>query len=102
MSGPKPPTPGTIRLRTDRIEFVEVEGRQVVLDSRRSIYFAVNETGMQLWSALRKGTTEAELRRMLVDAHGVSEAIAAVDIAAFLAQLEEHGLLNRVTTPLIS
>lgn len=96
-----PAAPGTIRLRTDRIEFVEVGGRQAILDSRRSVYYAVNETGLQLWSALRIGATEADLRRMLINAHGVSDETAANDIAAFLDQLQQHGLLNRSTAPLI-
>jgi hypothetical protein len=96
-----PAMPGTIRLRTDRIEFVEVEGRQVILDSRRSVYYSVNETGLQLWSALRTDTTETELRRILIEAHGVSEETAARDIAAFLNQLEQHGLLSRAPAHVI-
>jgi hypothetical protein len=96
-----PAMPGTIRLRTDRIDFVEVEGRQVILDSRRSVYYSVNETGLQLWSALRTDTTETELRRILIEAHGVSEETAAKDIAAFLNQLEQHGLLTRTPAPVI-
>jgi hypothetical protein len=93
--------PGTIRL-TDRISFVEIEGRQFLLDSRRSTYYAVNETGMQLWSALRKGATEAELRRMLIEELGGPEESASSDIARFLKQLDDHGLLIRSPAPLTS
>lgn len=93
---------GTIRLRTDRISFVEVDGRQLILDSRRSVYYAVNETGLHLWSALRKGTTEAELRRMLIEDHGAGEAEASADIVKFLKQLDDHGLLTRSPLPIIS
>ena len=93
---------GTIRLRTDRISFVEVDGRQLILDSRRSVYYAVNETGLHLWSALRTGTTEAELRRMLIEDHGAGEAEASADIVKFLKQLDDHGLLTRSPLPLIS
>jgi hypothetical protein len=97
-----PTAPGTIRLRTDRISFVEVNGRQLILDSRRSVYYAVNETGLHLWSALRKGTTETELRRMLIEDHGAGEAEASTDIAKFLKQLDDHGLLTRTPAPLTS
>src|SRR5450432_3569478 len=93
---------GTIRLRTDRISFVEVDGRQLILDSRRSVYYAVNETGMHLWSALRKGTSEAELRRMLIEDHAAGVEEAAVDITKFLKQLDDHGLLTRSPVPLIT
>jgi hypothetical protein len=92
----------TIRLRTDRISFVEVDGRQLILDARRSVYYAVNETALHLWSALRKGATEAELRRMLIDDHGAGEEEAAIDIAKFLKQLDDHGLLVRSPAPLTS
>jgi DeoR/GlpR family transcriptional regulator of sugar metabolism len=50
---------------------------------------------------LRTDTTETELRRMLIEAHGVSEETAARDIAAFLNQLEQHGLLTRAPAPVI-
>jgi Coenzyme PQQ synthesis protein D (PqqD) len=97
-----PDPSGTIRLRTDRISFVEVDGRQLILDSRRSVYYAVNATGLHLWSALRKGTTEAELRRMLIEDHGADEGEAGADIAKFLKQLDDHGLLTRSPLPLMS
>jgi len=96
MNEPPPlPEHATIRLRTDRISFVEVDGKQVILDTRHSVYYAVNETGGQLWLALRTGATEADLRRILMEAHGVTEETATLDIAAFLHQLEEHGLIVR-------
>jgi hypothetical protein len=84
-----------LKLRTERLEFVQVDGEVVVLDSRRSLYYSVNETGGRLWTALRAGTTQTDLVRLLVEHHGVDANRARADVAAFVAQLAEAGLLDR-------
>jgi chromosome segregation ATPase len=84
-----------LKLHTERLEFVNVDGEVVVLDKRRSMYYGVNETGGRLWSALREGATEAELLQILVDEHDVTQEQAAADLAAFVQQLDDAGLLER-------
>ena len=66
----------------------------VVLDVETSAYFAVNDTGAELWAALREGTTEERLRDVLVATHGIEEATAAADVAEFVSTLREHRLLD--------
>lgn len=83
-----------MRLRDDRVEFVDVEGEVVVLDTAKSLYYSVNETGVKLWLALRDGTTEQALRRLLVEENGISEDKAAADVTAFLGELDAAGLLD--------
>lgn len=83
-----------MRLRDDRVEFVDVEGEVVVLDTAKSLYYSVNETGVKLWLALRDGTTEHALRRLLVEENGISEDKAAADVTAFLGELDAAGLLD--------
>lgn len=84
-----------VRLRADGVEFVDVEGEVAVLDAVQLLYYSVNDSGVYLWPALRDGTTEDGLRRMLVDEHGLSEEKAAADVNAFLQQLDKVGLLDR-------
>ncbi|HXR42866.1 MAG TPA: PqqD family protein [Acidothermaceae bacterium] len=84
-----------LKLHTERLEFVNVDGEVVVLDKRHSMYYGVNESGGRLWSALREGATEAELLRILLDEHDVAEEQAAADLAAFVQQLDAAGLLER-------
>jgi hypothetical protein len=83
-----------VQLRSDRVEFVDVGGEVVVLDAVQLLYYSVNESGAHLWAALRAGATPAELRRVLIENHGVSEDQAAADVAAFLEQLDSAGLLE--------
>jgi hypothetical protein len=83
-----------VRLRDERIEFVNVEGEVVALDTAESLYYSVNETGVKLWIALRDGTTEQALQRLLVEEHGISEEKAAADVTAFLGELAAAGLLD--------
>lgn len=86
-----------LQLRAEGVEFVDIDHEVVVLDSVQLLYYSVNQSGAHLWSALRAGTTPAQLRRLLVDEHGVSEERAAVDVAEFLEQLDAAGLLERTT-----
>lgn len=84
-----------LQLRSERLEFVNVEGEVVLLDASNSLYYFVNETGGRLWSALREGTTRAELVRLLRDEHDVSESQACTDISLFVEQLAGAGLLDQ-------
>jgi hypothetical protein len=84
-----------LQLRSERLEFVNVEGEVVLLDASNSLYYFVNETGGRLWSALREGTTRDELVRLLREEHDVSEAQADTDISAFVEQLASAGLLDQ-------
>lgn len=88
----------TLRLRVERLEFVDVEGELVVLDTRRSLYYSVNESGGRLWAALRAGTNRSELRQILMDTHGLSEEKATADLTTFLEQLDSAGLLDHFTS----
>lgn len=89
----------SLRLRIEQVEFVNVEGEIVVLDKARSLYYSVNESAVRLWFALRDGTTEDALCRVLADANGLSDDKAAADVTAFLEQLDTAGLIERTPAP---
>jgi hypothetical protein len=84
-----------LKLRRERLEFVQVDGEVVVLDSRESLYYSVNESGGELWTALRAGTTESDLAQLLIEHHGIDAIRARADVTAFVTQLTEAGLLDR-------
>lgn len=85
---------GNVRLRSDALEWREVEGEIVAVDLRRSTYFAVNQTGTTIWPALSAGATRRELAARLTDAFGIEHARAEQDLDAFLAMLRSRGLLQ--------
>ena len=82
-----------LRLRTDDLEFREIEGEVVALDLKTSSYLGINETGGTLWPLLQEGTDEEALVRKLVETFDVSESTAQRDVKAFVEALRERGLL---------
>jgi len=84
-----------LRLRSDRLHWLETDGEVVALDERSLVYLNANPTGAVLWQTLAQGATREELIRGLVAEFEVDEATAAVDVDRFLADLDARGLLER-------
>ena len=83
----------TLQLRTDELEWKQIDDEIVALDGREATYLAVNGSGALLWQALARGATRDELIAALCRAYGLDEVRASVDADAFLAALSEQGLL---------
>jgi hypothetical protein len=88
-----PEPPHTLRLRTDELEWKEIDDEIVVLDGRASNYLAASGAGVFLWHLLEPGATRDELVAALVDEYEIDEARAGADVDAFVADLAEQGLL---------
>ena len=88
-----------IRLRDDKLEWREVEGRVLALDFDESRYLLVNETGRFLWGALARGTTRDELADRLCAEHDLPRERAEADVGAFLSELEERELIVPAAGP---
>jgi Coenzyme PQQ synthesis protein D (PqqD) len=88
--GPEP----TLRLRTEDLDWLPIDQEVVVLDSRRDVYLATNQTGAHLWRALIEGTTRSDLVDVLVRTFGVDRETATTDVGAYLEALDEQGLLE--------
>ena len=86
--------PGSQRLRREGLLWQQVGDQVVVLDADRSMYLAVNETGSRIWQALVDGCPTDELTRILVDQYGIDPDRAAGDVARFVGDLDERGLLE--------
>jgi len=82
-------------LRSESLEWREVEGEVVALDLRTQMYLAVNRTGAVIWPALDSGADRSELVERVVQRFDVSPEQAAADVDAFLADLESRDLLEQ-------
>lgn len=66
----------------------------VVLDLEGSVYLKVNGSGRVLWELLAEPRTEAELAGALVEQYGIDEAHAVADVATFVADLRQRGIVE--------
>jgi hypothetical protein len=84
-----------LRLRNQALEWREIESEVVAVDTRKSVYMAVNHTGAVLWPALAEGATRDELVEKLTREYEVDRNSAEADVDAFIGLLEENDLLER-------
>lgn len=84
-----------LRLRADRLQWLEADGEVVALDERSLVYLNANPSGALLWQALGEGATRDELVGRLVEAFDVDDVTARRDVDRYLADLESRGLLER-------
>jgi len=84
----------TLRLRTEDLEWREIDHEIVVLDSRDAHYLTLNGSGALLWRMLAVSATRHDLVVALLDAYDVDKETAASDTDAFLDLLADHGLLE--------
>ena len=83
-----------LRLLGSGLDWREVDGQVIALDSRHSKYLATNATGTVLWRALAAGSSEDELALLLVDTYAIEPERARLDVSRFLAGLGENGMLE--------
>src|SRR5262249_42545890 len=83
-----------LRLRADRVKWLEGDGEVVALDEQTFVYLNANATASVLWTSLAAGATREELVERLVDGFDVDRATAETDVDAFVSDLEARGLLE--------
>lgn len=83
-----------LKLRQDNVVWRQVGDEVMILDTASSEYLSVNTTGSALWPLLLEGSSLGDLSSALVDKFGVGEDTAAADASAFVASLEQMGLLQ--------
>lgn len=83
----------TLRLREEGLNWREIEGEVVVLDTDQSHYLNLNPTGSVLWLMLAEGATERQLVDKLLEEFDVNESTARDDVVTFVASCRENGLL---------
>ena len=83
----------TFKLRSDALHWRQIEDEVVAVDMQTAAYLGANPAGALLWEALADGATKDELAGLLVERFAIDESQAGADVDAFLAQLDEAGLL---------
>jgi hypothetical protein len=83
-----------LKLRSDALEWREVEGEVIVLDLEGSVYMSLNGSGAVCWRALADGATREEIANRLTERFDVSRERAERDVEDFLQELGSHGLLE--------
>ena len=81
--------------RDTRLPYQEVQGQAVVVAPARREVHEFDETATFLWAALARERTVAELVSALCEEYEVEESDARKDVEAFVATLEEKGLVVR-------
>ncbi|WP_326554510.1 PqqD family protein [Micromonospora sp. NBC_01813] len=83
------------RVRESHVAWRAAGDEAVLLDVRRSVYFALDRSAALLWPRLVAGATAAELTALLTERTPVDADRAGADVQAFLAELESAGLVDR-------
>ena len=85
---------GEVRLRSDALDWLDVDGEIVILDANKSVYMSINHSGADLWRLLEKGATISDLAQSLVATYAIDADRAAHDVEQFLGVLREHDLIE--------
>lgn len=93
------PDSGTreLRLRSEALQWREVEGEVIALEGRTATYLASNTSGALLWRALAEGATREQLVAGLVDRFGIDRKRAVEDVDSFVQELLDQNLLEPET-----
>jgi len=83
-----------LKLRGQGMAWTDVDGEIVALDEDAAVYLAANAAGALLWRALIDGATRDALAEQLVREYDIPLERAQADTDAFLAALDERGLLD--------
>jgi hypothetical protein len=66
----------------------------VMLDSRQSMYFGLDDTGASVWELLDEPRTVAVVCAALTERYDVDDDACRRDVLAFAAELVEAGLVE--------
>jgi hypothetical protein len=79
----------------ETVVWADVEGELVLLEPDTGAYYALNETGADVWRHLAGGPAgEQDLLDRLVDSYAVEPSVAAADLRRLLVALEASGLVT--------
>jgi Coenzyme PQQ synthesis protein D (PqqD) len=83
-----------LQLRPGSVEWREIDGELVGLQTADSTYFSVNPSGTILWRRLADGTTREGLVDALRDSYALDPEVAQRDVERFLEAVSACGLLD--------
>jgi hypothetical protein len=83
-----------LRLRRDKLQWLETDGEVIALDETTLLYLGVNPSASLLWTELAAGASRDRLVQLLAGTYGLEPERAAADVDAFLAELRRRELLE--------
>jgi hypothetical protein len=81
-------------IRTESLSWREIDGEIVILDLQASKYLSLNGSGALIWRALTEGADDSAIVDRLSSHFEIDKQQAATDVAAFLDQCVELGLVR--------
>ena len=78
----------------DDVLWQRVDDRVVLLDLRSAEYHALNESGTTMWTLLVESDDVSTARDRLCSIYAASETVLVDDLAHFIAELADSGLLT--------
>lgn len=79
----------------EHVYLSELDGRIVLLDTRKNQYYALNETGCELLKALKEGTPTADAIDHIAAFYNEDRNKVKKDMESFIHYLISEGLLER-------
>lgn len=73
-----------------------LDGEAVLLNTETGLYIGLDPVGTRIWELLGEGITGPELFDRLLDEYDVERERLQADLAAFLSELAELGLVSVV------
>ena len=86
----------TVFRRSSRQVSCDLNGEAAILQLDQSVYFGLKGVGAQVWLALEKPQSLAELNRLVCEEFDVDAVRAEADLMKFLSELQAAGLVERV------
>jgi hypothetical protein len=88
--------PATVFKKAARQVSCQINDEVAILDMDRSLYFGLEGAGVQVWEALEKPRSIAELCDTLLETFDVSRAKCEEDVLELVSSLQQEGLLEIV------
>lgn len=74
----------------------DLDREVIILGMNDGVYYGVDGVAARIWALLQQPVVLHDVLRTLLDEFDVDEATCAVDLLAFVADLEQRGLVTRV------
>ena len=81
------------------VVFAELGDEAVLLNTDTGVYFGLDAVGTRIWKLLVDGATAPRIQESLLAEYAVAPERLHKDIAGFVQQLEQQGLVTTSAVP---
>jgi hypothetical protein len=82
--------------RVADIVSADMDGERVMMSLEKGAYFGLAGIGGAIWDLLSEPRSAEEIAGQVMQTHEVDAGTCRADVAAFLADLERNGLVQRL------